>query len=124
LKEQEILPLPYSRTIRNYLSLVDVKCGFDQKFFLLLKKKIGILKPEQKHGMLVYDEMFLRECFNVNSQTLSYCGLEDFGVEVDSCGLKANHALVFMYQSLVMYFTQSIEVFKSRGPVKGTFPNL
>lgn len=74
--------------------------------------------------MLVYDEIFLRESFNVNSQTLTYCGLEDFGGEVDSCGLKANHALVFMYQSLAINFTQSIAVFTSRGPVKGTCSNL
>lgn len=68
--------------------------------------------------MLVYDEIFLRESFNVSSQTLTYCGLEDFGGEVDSCGLNANHALVFMYQSLAINFTQSIAVFTSRGPVK------
>lgn len=36
------------------------------KIFSVIKKKIkGILKPEQNHGMLVYDEMFLRESFNV-----------------------------------------------------------
>lgn len=66
------------------------------------------------------DEIFLRESFNVNSQTLTYNGLEDFGGEIDSSGLKANHALVFMFQSLALNFTQSIAVFASRGPVKGT----
>jgi len=50
-------------------------------------------------------------------------GLEDFGGEVDSCRLKANHALVFMYQSLGMNFTQSNAVFTLRGPVEGTFSN-
>lgn len=34
--------------------------------------------------MLVFDEIFLRESFNVNSQTLTYSGLEDFGSEIDS----------------------------------------
>jgi len=68
--------------------------------------------------MLVFDEIFLRERFNVNSQTLTYSGLEDFGDEIDSSGLKANHALVFIYQSLSLNFTQSIAVFASRGPVK------
>jgi len=50
--------------------------------------------------MLVYAEMFLRESLNVNSQTLTYCGLEDFSEEVDSSELKANHVLVSMFQSL------------------------
>lgn len=39
LREQEILPLPCTRTIRTYLSLVRTQCGFDEKFFLLFKKK-------------------------------------------------------------------------------------
>lgn len=101
------------------MSLLDISCGFDKRFFQLLKKKIGILRTEQKHGMLVYDEMFLRESFSVNSQTLTYSGLEDFGEESESSGLNANHALVFMFQSLALNFTQPIAVFASRGPVKG-----
>jgi len=120
LREQDILPLPCPRTIRKYLSLINIECGFDKKFFQLLKKRVGVLTNEQKHGMLVFDEIFLRESFNVNSQTLTYNGLEDFGGEIDSSGLKANHALVFMFQSLALNFTQSIAVFASRGPVKGT----
>jgi hypothetical protein len=47
--------------------------------------------------------------------------LEDFGGEIGSSGLKANHALVFIFQSLTLNFTQSIAVFASRGPVKGTY---
>jgi len=38
-REQDILPLPCIRTIRRYLSLVKPQCGFDDNFFLLLKKK-------------------------------------------------------------------------------------
>lgn len=53
--------------------------------------------------MLVLDEIFLRESFYVNSQTLTYSDLEDFGDEIDSSGLKANHALVFIYQSLSLF---------------------
>jgi hypothetical protein len=48
-----------------------MQCGFDKQFFQLLKKKIGVLTTEQKHGLLVFDEMFLRESVNVNSQTLT-----------------------------------------------------
>lgn len=78
-----------------------------------------ILNHQQKHGMLIFDEIFLRESINVNSQTLTYSGLEDFGGEVKSTGLKANHGLVFLFQSLTVNFTQPIAVFTSKGPVKG-----
>ncbi|GAB1859699.1 THAP-type domain-containing protein [Camponotus japonicus] len=39
LRNNRIIPLPCTRTIRNYLSIIDSKCGFDKKFFELLKLK-------------------------------------------------------------------------------------
>lgn len=80
---------------------------------------MSFLRPEQRHGMLVFDEVFLRESLRVDSQTLTYIGLEDFGSEVPTTGLKANHGLVFLFQSFAANFTQPIAVFASRGPVKG-----
>jgi len=50
-----------------------------------------MLEPQQRHSMLVFDEIFLRECISVNSQTLTYSGMENFGGEVIGSGLKANH---------------------------------
>lgn len=78
-----------------------------------------MLSKEQKHGMLVFDEIFLRESLQVNSQTLTYSGLENFGGEIENSGLKANHGLVFLFQSLAANFTQPIAVFAANGPVKG-----
>jgi len=66
--------------------------------------------------------MFLRESLNVNTQTLTYSGLEDFGDESLSkknSNLKANHALVMMWQSLGENMVQPIAVFASHGPIKG-----
>ncbi|KAE9522969.1 hypothetical protein AGLY_016600 [Aphis glycines] len=93
LRQQEILQLPCPRTIRKYLSLVKTQCGFDDTIFRLMKKKLTMLKLEQKFGMLVYDGIFLREILSVNSQTLTYAGLEDFGGEFSPSDLKANHVL-------------------------------
>lgn len=58
---------------------------------------MSLLRPEQRHGMLVFDNIFLRESLRVDSQTLTYIGLEDFGGEVSTTGLKANHGLVFLF---------------------------
>ncbi|XP_022162716.1 uncharacterized protein LOC111028395, partial [Myzus persicae] len=93
LREQEVLPLPCPRTIRKYLSMINIQCGFDKKFFQILKKKLVYLDSNKN---MVY-----------------------FGREVDSSELKANHALVFMFQSLALNFAQPIAVFASHGPVKG-----
>lgn len=58
-----------------------------------------MLREEQRRGLLVFDEIFLRESLSVDSQNLKYTGLEDFGGEVPTAGLKANHGLVFLFQS-------------------------
>lgn len=81
------------------MSLLDISCGFDKRFFQLLKKKVGILRTEKEHRMLVYDEMFLRKSFSVNSQTLTYIGLEDLREESESFfsnkSLPQNYAKTF-----------------------------
>jgi len=56
---------------------------------------MAFLSKEQRHGMLIYDEIMLRESIDVDSKTLTYTGIEDFGQETS--GLKANHGLVIMY---------------------------
>jgi len=102
---------------------VKTTCGFDDQFFQLFKKKIKMLRPEQRHGILLFDEIFVRESVTVDSQNLTYKGLEDFGGEIPTSGLKANHGLVFLFQSFSANFTQPIAIFASRGPVKGKLIN-
>lgn len=103
--------MPSVRTTRKYLSLVNTQCGFDKQFFQLLKKKFSMLTSNQKQGMLIFDEICVRESISVNSKTLNYSGLEDFGEDVKSSGLKANHCLVFIFQSLAANISQPVAVF-------------
>jgi len=72
--------------------------------------------------MLLFDEIMLRESISVNSSTLTYSGLENLGKEFSqnpSLCSKANHGLVFMFQSLSSNFCQPIGVFASKGNVSG-----
>jgi len=87
-----------------------------------LKKKFSTKSEYQKKGVILLDEMFLRESLSVNSRSLTYTGLEDFGNESirNKSNLKANHGLVFMWQSLAENMVQPIAVFASAGPVKGS----
>jgi len=118
------LPLPCVNTIRKHLLAIEIGCGFDPNFFKLLKKKFDTKTEQQKQGILVLDEIFLRENICVNSRSLTYLGLEDYGHELENkidSSQKANHALVFMWQSLAENFVQPIAVFASHGTVKGFF---
>ncbi|KMQ85335.1 hypothetical protein RF55_16184 [Lasius niger] len=76
----------------------------------------------EKHGLLLIDEISLRESISVNSSNLTYKGLVDFGEDgkkAKSLDEKATSGLVLMFQPLADNYTQPIAVFASRGPVKG-----
>lgn len=122
LRDNNILPLPCINTVRKYLLAIKIDCGFDPNLFKLLKKKFTTKNKFQRKGILLLDEIFLRESISVNSRTLTYSGLEDCGDEIESklkSNLKANHGLVFMWQNLGENLAQPVAVFASHGPVKG-----
>lgn len=101
--------------------MVKSDCGFDGKFFKLFKIKMSFLSDTEKHGVLLFYEIFLRESVNVDTKNLTYCGLKDFGKDNSNLnsGQKADHGLVMMFQSLGSNITQPIAVFASKGSVKG-----
>lgn len=121
MRNNNLLPLPCIRTIRHYLELLDVKCGFDKHFFELFKKYIEKKSAMQKHGIILFDEMSVRQAISVCSKTLTYKGLVDFGDDKKAKTIQeqATHALVFMFQPLADNYTQPLAVFASKGPVVG-----
>lgn len=120
--EQKILPLPCVNTLRNHLLAIEVGCGFDDEFFGLLKKKVFNKTDHQRKVILVFDEIFLRESISVNTRTLTYLGLEDFGEGFETKeNKKANHGLVLMIQSLADNVHMPIAVFASNGSIKGLY---
>lgn len=80
-------------------------------------------QENQRHGILLVDEMGTRTSILVNSQNLTYTGLVDFGEEnVSGTSIKdtADHGLVLMFQPLADTYIQPIAVFASKGPTKGS----
>lgn len=121
LRNSSLLPLPHPKTVRNHLSLVKTSCGFDQDFLRLLAKKVELMTEQEKHGVLIFDAVNLRKSLHVNTSNLTYSGLEDYGDDVPGSNHKeyADHALVFMFQSLGSSFYQTIGCFASKSEVKG-----
>lgn len=122
LHDQNIVPLPCVNTIRKNLLAFKSECGFDNLFFKLLKKKFSNKTQQQRTGILLLDEIFLRTSINVKTRRLTYSGLEDFGGEIEkkvNSSELADHGLVFMWLCLGDDITQPIAVSASKGPVKG-----
>lgn len=124
LRTNEILPLPAVSTMRRYLSRVNLKCGLDESFFEAFKKKMKERSQYEQHGLLIFDEMQVKESINLNVKTMKLVGVQDFGTESaftsKSSDKRANHALVFMFTSLGTNFTQPVAVFAAKGATKGT----
>ncbi|KAH7943375.1 hypothetical protein HPB52_007602 [Rhipicephalus sanguineus] len=59
--------------------MVGMQCGFDAEFFEALKAKLDSKTEFERHGMLLFDEILVRERKSVNSKTLTYTGLVDYG---------------------------------------------
>ncbi|KAF0747353.1 Uncharacterized protein FWK35_00011911, partial [Aphis craccivora] len=119
LRDSQLLPLPHPKTVRQLLSSLKSTCGFDEDFISLLAKKVQHMSSMEKHGVLLFDEISLRISIQVSSSYLSYIGLEDHGNESTCHKEFADHALVFMWQSLGSNFSQTIGVFALKGDVKG-----
>lgn len=121
LRSSALLPLPHPKTVRRHLSLIKTTCGFDEDFLKILSKKVERMTDTAKHGVLLFDAVHLRKSLHVNSSTLTYSGLEDFGNDISGVGHKelADNALVFMFQSLGSNFYQTIGCFVSKSEVKG-----
>uniref|UniRef100_A0A0C9R0H3 Thap2 protein n=1 Tax=Fopius arisanus TaxID=64838 RepID=A0A0C9R0H3_9HYME len=77
--DNNILPVPSVSTIKRNLRAIKAKCGFDPEFFKLFAEFLSAKTQEERHGFILLDEMFTRQSIAVNSQTLSFAGLEDFG---------------------------------------------
>lgn len=91
-----------------------IGCGFDKDFFKLLKKNFSEKSYYQKKIILVLDEIFLRESINVNTRTLTYNCIDNFGEGLKKkMTEKANHALVLMIQSLADNIHQSMAMIAS-----------
>jgi len=122
------MPLPCVKTVRNYLSTINTSCDFDDNFFELFKKRLESKNVMQRHGLIVFDEISVRENLAVKSRTLTYAALVDFGKEDEFCSELpkgttiddlANHGLVLLFQPLADNYSQPRAVFASRSPAKG-----
>lgn len=86
-----------------------------------MEKYLVNKEKNQRHRLLLVDEMGTRTSVLVNSQNLTYTGLIDFGEENPSgTSVKdmADHGLVLMFQPLADTYVQPIAVFGSKGPTK------
>lgn len=98
------MPLPHPRTLQKLISGQRSNFGINQTSLSAIQRNLGECKPRDRQGVLIFDEMKLREGIEFNKQTSRLNGYVDFGDILDDVGASnptmADHALVVMYRPL------------------------
>ncbi|KAG0415411.1 hypothetical protein HPB47_007423, partial [Ixodes persulcatus] len=98
LRDHDILPLPSVKTVQKHLSMVGLKCGFNQDFFLALKIKSQHKAEFEKHGILIFDEIQVRKSKAVNSRTMTHTGMVDDEEDTQKSSELGDHGLALFHQ--------------------------
>lgn len=145
LRKKGLLPLPCPNTLRDMLGAMSNNFGFSETALEAIEKLLDGKNLEEKVGVLSMDEMKVTETFDFDRQSLNFHGFvhldpdssssmficpteEDEEEEEDSAstfdGPKsikdlADHALVFMFRTLLGPYVQPFGMFASRGAAPG-----
>lgn len=60
LRENDIIPLFAVETLWHYISIVGLRCGFDQDFSTALKKKLSSKPQLWRHEIILFNEILVR----------------------------------------------------------------
>ncbi|CAG7818886.1 unnamed protein product, partial [Allacma fusca] len=122
LRGIEMLPLPHPSSIRKLISAMTCSFGFQNFVFDCLKDEYEKKSRRDRQGMILFDEVKIREQLEFSKADLMFHGFVDFGEHTEEYFSRtknknqlADHGLVFMFRSLNNNIVQPIAVFASRG---------
>jgi len=107
LRENGVLPLPHESSLQRLVRGLPCQFGFTDFVFDTLGNLLKTKSERDRHGVLVFDEIKVRESLNFDKVSMKFNGFVDFGEFTDEYFQKtrkvnrlADHALVFMFRSL------------------------
>ncbi|KAK3932240.1 Retinol dehydrogenase 11, partial [Frankliniella fusca] len=121
MQQQNILPLPSTRTIQRYLRKMRPAYGFQRSTFDLLNQKCTVLSEGQRHGALLIDEMKLTEGLTYDKTLMRVLGLVDMDKHTPEGDKNktGDHALVILFQPFQGTWMQTIGAFLTKGAATG-----
>jgi hypothetical protein len=108
LRDHCFLSLPSPSTLTRYIDLVRVETGISTEMIDILSNKVKT--ANERHGILIFDEIHLRQGMRFSSKVLEFKGLVDFGEFTPSAQRKemADTGLVFMYRPIRDGWVQTV----------------
>ena len=120
--KHELLPLPSESHLRKLCKGFKSNYGVNGNAINAIKEAYANEKDENKRlGILIFDEVKLREDIRFNSSTLKIDGFVDLGDETPDSNknILANHALVFMFVPLLCNWIQPVAIYASKNATPG-----
>jgi hypothetical protein len=117
---RHFLKLPSRTTLNNFVKLIPFDAGIDLQLFDKIKQRVQKMNAKDKLCKLMFDEICLSTNLTYSKLNDKIIGYEDLG----SLGRNdnvANHALVFMIQSLYSGWKQSVAYYFVKDTVKSKF---
>ena len=121
-RKHGLLPLPSERHLRRLLQGMTCSYGLNREALAALRQCFQEEKDGNKAvGVLIFDEVKLREEVAFNSNGLKVNGFVDFGdiTPEQYKSTLANHALVFMFVPLLHSWIQPVAIYASRNATPG-----
>jgi hypothetical protein len=114
LREHCFLSLPTRRTLGRYIDVVHAETGIAEDVIKLISQRVNSVA--ERRGVLMFDEVKLREGIRFNSKLMEFVGLVDFSEFHDNKNhnLPADTGLVFMYWPVMGQWVQSVGMLLSR----------
>lgn len=114
---RRMLVLPSRKTLLIILNKVPFRCGVDKKVTSFLKESVSKMNDADRHCVLMFDEMSLKEHVQYCPREDKVIGLVDNGNS--RSGDLANYAVVFMVRGLRTKWKQPVACYFTRGGMKG-----
>ena len=88
---------------------------------MILKRNLDELPEYARDALIAVDEVGTRKGLLLDSNTMTYKGLEDFGDRAINTNVReqADHGLVLLLQPLAADFVQPFAFLASKGPNNG-----
>jgi len=113
LRDGCLLPLPSRATLQRYMEVIRAEVGM----LTILSSKVS--SASERHGILMFDEIKLRQGITFNVKAMEFEGLVDLGEFASSknaVSVPADTGLVFLYRPFLGSWMQTVGMFLSHGP--------
>jgi hypothetical protein len=97
LRDHSFLALPTHQTLGRYIDVVNAETGIAEDVIQLFIQRVNSVA--ERRGVLIFDEVKLREGIRSNTTLMEFVGLVDFSgfQDMKNQSLPADTGLVFMY---------------------------